>query len=227
LDYKFIIFFDICNRADVLPIAYLKAFPTILKGMALDHFYNHQLFNRPFEEVCTHLKNFFEEANFQRKYFEDWNSITLSTVIAENSNKTTAECLQILITNLKKIQQCLNPKLRNSDFYYNKLVTACQGVPACRYAISDPLADLGILVSKLQSVITAYKKKKSIDKTQTQVYFTNRRYHREDKSGRSRDRNRPWQSSQSSRPWQDRPTNRYTNRPTPRCFVCKKEGCRS
>jgi len=84
-------------------------------------------------------------------------------------------------------------------------------VPACRYAISDPPADLGTLVNKLQSAIIAYGKEKDIDKTQTQVYFTNRRYYREDnfKSNRNRDRNRPY------------------NRPTPRCVVCKKEGCRS
>ena len=39
LNYKLIIFYDIYNQADVPQEAYLKVFPTILKGLALDHFY--------------------------------------------------------------------------------------------------------------------------------------------------------------------------------------------
>ena len=39
LNYKLTIFYDICNRADVPQKAYLKAFPTMLKGLALDYFY--------------------------------------------------------------------------------------------------------------------------------------------------------------------------------------------
>jgi len=39
LNYKLIIFHNIYNQADVPQEAYLKAFPTILKGLALNHFY--------------------------------------------------------------------------------------------------------------------------------------------------------------------------------------------
>ena len=39
LNYKLIIFYDICNQADIHQEIYFKAFPTILKGLALDHFY--------------------------------------------------------------------------------------------------------------------------------------------------------------------------------------------
>ena len=39
LNYKLTIFYNICNWADVPQKAYLKAFPTMLKGLALDHFY--------------------------------------------------------------------------------------------------------------------------------------------------------------------------------------------
>ena len=40
LDFKLTIFYDIYNRTDMPPEAYLKAFPIILKGIALEHFYN-------------------------------------------------------------------------------------------------------------------------------------------------------------------------------------------
>jgi len=39
LNYKLIIFYNIYNQADVPQEAYLKAFPTMLKGLALEHFY--------------------------------------------------------------------------------------------------------------------------------------------------------------------------------------------
>jgi hypothetical protein len=39
-DYKLIIFLDICNRIKLLEEGYLCAFPTMLKGLALDYFYN-------------------------------------------------------------------------------------------------------------------------------------------------------------------------------------------
>jgi hypothetical protein len=59
-DYKLKIFYNICKRAGLLNTAYIDAFPTMLKGLAQDYFYNHNLSERPFNQVCTHLHNFFE-----------------------------------------------------------------------------------------------------------------------------------------------------------------------
>jgi hypothetical protein len=39
LNYKLIIFYNICNQVDVPQEDYLKAFPTMLKGLVLDYFY--------------------------------------------------------------------------------------------------------------------------------------------------------------------------------------------
>ena len=67
LDFKLTIFYDIYNRIDVPPEAYLKAFPTMLKGMALEHFYNTkaaQIYDFNFEKVCIHVRNFFEGPGF-------------------------------------------------------------------------------------------------------------------------------------------------------------------
>jgi len=165
LDYKLKMFYDICNRVDVPLVAYLKAFPTILKEMALDHFYSQELYNRPFEAVCVYLRNVFEGATFQHKHLDKWNTVILSTVIANNANKSTIECLQLLILELRKTQMCLYSDLRNTSFYYNKLVTICQGVSAYKYTISNPSHDIGDLVNKLQSAIVNYKKEKDIDNT--------------------------------------------------------------
>jgi hypothetical protein len=59
-DYKLKIFYNICKRAGLPNTAYINAFPTMLKGLAQDHFYNHNLSKRPFDQVCTHIRNFFE-----------------------------------------------------------------------------------------------------------------------------------------------------------------------
>jgi hypothetical protein len=59
-DYKLKIFYNICKRAGLPNTAYINAFPTMLKGLAQDHFYNHDLSKRPFDQACTHLRNFFE-----------------------------------------------------------------------------------------------------------------------------------------------------------------------
>ena len=211
LDYKLTIFYNICNRARLPQEAYMDAFPTMLKGLALNHFFTSQLYNLSFSKACEHLRNFFEGPAFQRSNLIEWNSITLQTIMSENPDKKTSECLQLLITKLSEFQHSLAPSLQTVDFLYSKLVTACQGIPACRYAVSDPPDNLGLLVNKLQSSITAYEKE--VEKqTQTQAYFTDRRYHKKG-SNDNHDRNR----------------NSYNHNPNqkPRCFVCNKEGCRS
>src|SRR6266576_3379533 len=67
LDYKLTIFYNIYNQADIPQEAYFKAFPTILKGLALDHFYINQLSHLLFAKVCKHLQNFFKGLGFQYK----------------------------------------------------------------------------------------------------------------------------------------------------------------
>jgi hypothetical protein len=56
------------------------------------------------------------------------------------------------------LQYGLIPALQSTEFLYNKIVTACQGSLAYRYAVSDPPIDLGQLIHKLQSSITTYEK---------------------------------------------------------------------
>jgi hypothetical protein len=50
-DHKYTIFVDICQRVELPEGALARAFPTMLKGLALDHFYNNQLSKHPLEEA--------------------------------------------------------------------------------------------------------------------------------------------------------------------------------
>jgi hypothetical protein len=213
LDHKLTIFYDICARVNLPQELYVRAFPALLKGLAQDHFYNNKLSQRNLDDMCTNLKNFFEGPGYHRRNLDKWNTITLSTVTAEaeNSTKSTQECLQLLINKLRKLQYGLTPNLRTTEFLHNKLVTACQGIPACRYATADPPEDLGHLINKLQSSIMAYEKEHANQvqvQDHTQAYFTDRRYYRQNRYG-----NRRTRQDQSQRQG--------------RCYICKRSDCRS
>ncbi|RKF56855.1 hypothetical protein GcC1_193027 [Golovinomyces cichoracearum] len=59
IDFKLRIFYDICNRTDVLKEAYSKAFPTMLKRLALDFYYLNDLSKMIFPNAVENLGNFF------------------------------------------------------------------------------------------------------------------------------------------------------------------------
>ncbi|RFU23765.1 hypothetical protein B7463_g12573, partial [Scytalidium lignicola] len=106
----------------------------------------------------------------------------------------------------------LQPAYRTTNILYEKLITACQGSPVCRYAISDPSGDLGQLINKLHSSIMSYEKEKEQEHN-GETYFTDCRYHT----------NRG--TSQRFNPRGLRRTTLYSQTQG-RCFICKREGCR-
>jgi hypothetical protein len=134
------------------------AFPSMLKGLAQDHYYNSNLESRPFTEACNHMRQFFEGPEYYRKNLTEWNSMTLQGVMDENPDESIYQNFQLLIDKLLKQRHGLHPDFRTNRILTNKLVTACQGVPACRIAVSNPLEDLSQLISKLQSSIVAWEK---------------------------------------------------------------------
>jgi hypothetical protein len=148
-DLKLAIFLDICQRVDLPASCLLRAFPTMLKGLALDHFYNNQLSRLTYKEACNSIQNFFEGLRYQRRNFDKWNSISLSSITAENPNKSVYENVQMLINTLRQLQYSLVPTLCSTDFLHNKIVSSYQGHPACRIAVSDPPTTLGELINKL------------------------------------------------------------------------------
>jgi hypothetical protein len=209
LDHKLTIFWDICERVELPEHAQMKAFPAMLKGLAQDHFYSNRLSKRTMSEACNHLRNFFEGPGFHRRNLDEWNSISLTSITAQNPANGTYQNVQMLINKLRVLQYGLATAFRTTDFLHNKIITACQGSPACRYAVSDPPADLGQLIHKLQSSITSYEKEQEAS---PDTFFTDRRYHR------LSDRRRQDRYGGRSRPTSGR---------RGICFICKKEGCRT
>src|SRR5579871_1486997 len=201
-DFKLAIFHDLCNRADIPDHAKPKAFPTMLRSLALDYYYAN-IVNKhlDFDGICNAITNYFEGPEYKRSVLSKWNSTTLRSVINSNTGKSTEECLQILISTLRHLQHGLNHDLRTDHFFHNKLINACQDIPACRYACYRPSDSLSGLINELRSSIITFEKSQ-LESNQT--FLTDRRYHFPNRENRQRKQTR------------------YRKK---RCFVCNKEGC--
>jgi hypothetical protein len=92
-DYKLIIFYNICNRLDVLQEAYNKALLIMLIGLALNQYFNGRLGNLLFENTCKHLRGFFKGLSLEHKNFGKWNIILLKMIMDKNIDKLTSNCL--------------------------------------------------------------------------------------------------------------------------------------
>ena len=184
----------------------------MLRSITLNFYYENKATYTTFNSICNAVRNHFKGPEYKRGVLTKWNAITLKTVIIKNEGKSTGDCLQLLLNDLRHLQHGLDANLRNNDFLHNKLIVACQDVTACQAAYSNPPTTLTGLINSLRSLIVTYKK---INGTigqpanaflqPTDVFFTDRRYHRP--------------TSQPSSL-----NNRYSNNART-CFVCKKGDC--
>ena len=102
---------------------------------------------------------------------------TLKSIMQKNEKKPMEECLQLLIKDLRHLQNGLDIELCTDKFIYNKLINACQYVPACQYTFFKPADGLTGLINDLHSSIITFQKANP-DNTQTQAFFIDRHYHK-------------------------------------------------
>ena len=99
----------------------------MLRGLTKDHYFS-DLQKSPqklnLEQLCVVTRNYFEGEEYRCRMLEKWNTLTLRKVInrSENSSKTTTECLELLILELRRIQYGLDPDLRTEKLLHNKIV---------------------------------------------------------------------------------------------------------
>jgi hypothetical protein len=128
------------------------------------------------------------------------------------SGKSTEDCLQLLIKELRHLQHGLDTDLRTDKFLHNKLINACQDLPACQYACFRPSDSLAGLINDLRSSITTWEKSNT---GETSQFFTDRRYHHSNRFHHSQRPSRSFRNNRSGNKDQKKK----------RCFVCDKEGC--
>ena len=78
----------------------------MLRGLALDHYYTNLKSNPlggSFDKLCEATRNYFEGSEYKRDILTQWNALKLRTVIDKNTEKSTIECLQILIKDLRQL----------------------------------------------------------------------------------------------------------------------------
>ncbi|KAI0993133.1 hypothetical protein K3495_g15051, partial [Podosphaera aphanis] len=225
-DYKYGIFIDLCEKVEVPRDAYFKAFSTMLKGAALNHFYTSiktnpritQLF-----EICEDIRNTFEGSEFKRSNLTKWNNMTLKTILENNPEKNVESCFQLLVNELRSTQMMLQSNFQDDATLQNKLILACQAHPACSIGCSIPASSSIGLINNLRLSISNYLAvHKSPEQNQfllqsdissglnNEQYIIDRKYHSNRQS-----RNSTSHSSQKFK--QDGQTKR--------CFICKKNGC--
>ena len=229
--HKFTLFHHFCSKADLPHEVRSKALSFMLKGFALDYYLANvnMLENATLDQACTFISTHFENPDHRRNNLQRWNQTTLKSVMTkpENQGKSTLDCLEILINDLRHMQHGLAPNLQNEDFMQNHLIIACEEVPACRFACYKPNATLAGQISDLQTSISTYEKthpNHQIGAYQTENYFTDRRFHGRQSVARPRSLNRP--PDRSSRDQDsDRSLIPYDRKRKKRCFVCDKEGC--
>jgi hypothetical protein len=211
-DHKLTIFHDLCGKADIPRDTYAKAFSTMLHEDALDYFYdnvNDKGFS--FEIMCDMIKSHFETEEHKQGMMTKWNTTTLKAIMAKNEDKSTEECLELVIKELRSIQRGLAPELRTEQNLRDKLINACNDVESCVYACLKPAPTLEGVCSDLHSSIIAYKR---IQDTKTsQTFYTDRKYRQNPRhySNQRDQRQRPYYRAKNQRPKS--------------CFVCQKEGC--
>ena len=155
-DQKLKVFHDLCNRTGIPRIARNQAFPTMLRDIALDHYYDNFDSNqqpKPLNKLCSAFRNYFEGPEYRRRRLALWESLTIETIIKKpkNNDKSTYECLRLLISELRILQHGLDPELRTEKLLRNKLISAYQTLPACQYAYYKPAENLSSLIEDFQS----------------------------------------------------------------------------
>ena len=151
----------------------------MLRGQALDHYHindrNTNQADISFNDLCHFTRNYFEGPEYRRNCQTKWDEASLQSTINNNAGKSTFECLQLLITELRRLQHDLHQSLQSDIHLYDKLIRACRNVPACKPACFKPSNTLIDLINDFQSSIITYEKPHDISDT----FFTDRRFRKQ------------------------------------------------
>ena len=94
-------------------------------NITLDFYYENKATYTTFDGICNTIHNHFKGPEYKYRILTKWNVITLKMVMIKSENKSTMDCLQLLLNDLCHLQYSLNTNLCNDDFLYNKLIITC------------------------------------------------------------------------------------------------------
>jgi transposase InsO family protein len=223
LDQKLMIFQDCAERIGILQPYFAPALPIMLKGSALQFYYDHLCgpgIPRDFYSLIDRIKRHFETEESQQMYLNAWHTTTLASIIEEpaNADKTKLQCLEILLSRLTKIQRAL-PMVGNNEIALRlQLINACYGIEECELCLYSPAPTYEGVISQLRSSIslrsgtrrTAQRFPTATTAKPDEQYWTDRKYNGNGREARY-GRKQPRQASRAG--------------PDKKCYVCGKPGC--
>jgi hypothetical protein len=236
-DYKIEIFLDNCKRAGLPHDAIGLAFPIMLAGLAKDYYYRTCRKYKDIDRICDAIRKRFETDEQGRSNLFDWDTIKLDDIVEKNPDKSTTQCLDILIRDMSALQRNLPSDYHSDRILRDKLLNACRDNEACRFACYKASSTLMGVINDLQSSIKTFEKPKrpgtyttdtnpipdpfsggTDDTDELDTYYTDRKYQG------------PPRRPPNFRPRYQRPPP-HQGRPRPprdqakKCFVCHKYGC--
>jgi hypothetical protein len=154
LGAKLKIFNEKCRRSGIQPHQYHEAFSTMLKGRALQFYYNH-LAERgmKIDEMIGRTKAFFHTTENHQLYLQEWRATTFSYIIEKNPDNDLSQNLELLIDKLQKVQMGLSVDYQGDYNLRDQLVSACQGIPACKMVLLKPPDTFESVASELRNAI--------------------------------------------------------------------------
>ena len=97
-DFKFIIFYDLCNKTDVPQKAKVKAYPTMLRDLIFDYYYTNLknvTLTLLFNQIYNITHNYLKGPEYRHSILRRWNLTTLKSTMSksENTRKSILNCL--------------------------------------------------------------------------------------------------------------------------------------
>ena len=129
--------------------------------------------------------------------------------INANVKKSTQNCLDELLEQLRHLQHSLSSELRTEHYIHDKLFSACRDIKICSYACYMSTSIMTNLIDNLRSSIMIYQTTNFFE-----IFFIDRKYYDSRNSSRSAFFMRTNSRSLSS-----------TSYERNKCFVCMKKKC--
>ncbi|RKF62687.1 putative glycosyl, partial [Erysiphe neolycopersici] len=109
--------------------------------------------NLDFETTIQKIRSQYETEQQQQKDLTEWSTVTLADVIANNTDKSIEECLNLMTERLRKIQSRLDSIYQTPKALRDRLINACRSIPECSFACYNPAPTLESFCAQLQSSI--------------------------------------------------------------------------
>ncbi len=156
-DFKIMIFYDKCNRANLSQIAYEQNVSIMFRDQVLIYFYiNRHIFDS-FNDLCINIKNFFADLEWQRFNLAKWQIIIFSDIVEKNSSLDLFECFRKLITNLDTIQRDINSAYRDSMYLRKNIIRTCKSHSTLIHDLTNLSTNTSVLINMLHINIVNYE----------------------------------------------------------------------